>query len=492
MFGLLKRFFSKPAAPVQPSTPTTTPQPATPPVPAQSAPHSPPAGTAAAGPPEGVITLPLAPLLASLPPNLAALAASPGSGTFSLPVKTALAQLASGAVRIAFGELRQGSPPGTFYDNATQDGSLVSLPLPQILAAMDPALLARRPAQKRVAVPESVTSVFGRGRALQAPIAAAPQPVPPAAPVSVLKPAAPAPGASHFTRPPVPGPLPSLTAKVHAPAPAAISSPVPPVAEKEVVAVALCAISESWPPPVLQAIAEFQLQSATVSLPMGRLEPGLKTGRVVFTWGELCRWLQPPPPESSSANREVALELPLKVVAPLFLARRRPRAAPGKLTGAVNIPEPIPILFSRAAGAPATAATAPAAAPGSALGEIFGLPDRVEWTPAEICRRICALEGVAGSALAMGDGLVVAAQLPAGLKGETVAAFLPQIFGRVSQSAGEMQLGPLSSVVLAAGQGRCAIYKTGKLYLAALGHPGAALPEAMLGRIAAEIAKRNP
>ena len=73
-----------------------------------------------------------------------------------------------------------------------------------------------------------------------------------------------------------------------------------------------------------------------------------------------------------------------------------------------------------------------------------------------------------------------------------MAAFLPQIFGRVSQSAGEMQLGPVSSVVLAAGQGRCAIYKTGKLYLAVLGHPGAALPEAMLGRIAAEIAKRNP
>jgi predicted regulator of Ras-like GTPase activity (Roadblock/LC7/MglB family) len=88
--------------------------------------------------------------------------------------------------------------------------------------------------------------------------------------------------------------------------------------------------------------------------------------------------------------------------------------------------------------------------------------------------------------------LVVAAQLPAALKGETVAAFLPQIFGRVSQSAGEMQLGPVSSVVLAAGQGRCAIYKTGTLYLAVLGHPGAALPEAMLGRIAAELAKRNP
>ena len=454
---------------------------------------SPPAGSAAAASPQGVITLPLAPILASLPPNLAALVASPDSGTFPLPIKTALAQLASGAVRVPFGELRQGSPPGTFYDNATQDRSLVSLPLPQILASLDPALLARRPGQKSVAVPDSVTSVFGQGRALQAPVTAAPQPVSPPAPVSVPKTAAPEPGASHFTRPPVAGPLPPPTAKVHAPAPPAMSSPVPPAAEKEVVAVALSAISETWPLPVLQAIAEFQLQNATVSLPVRRLEPGLKTGRVVFTWGELCQWLQPPPPESLSANRDAALELPLKVVAPLFLARRRAGAVPGKLTSAANIPDQIPVLFSRAAGTAETAAPAPAAtAPGSALGEIFGLPGRTDWTPAEICRRICALEGVAGSALAMSDGLAVAAQLPPGLKGETVAAFLPQIFGRVSQSAGEMQLGPVSSVALVAGQGRCAIYKTGKLYLAVLGHPGAALPEAMLGRIAAELAKRNP
>jgi predicted regulator of Ras-like GTPase activity (Roadblock/LC7/MglB family) len=299
--------------------------------------------------------------------------------------------------------------------------------------------------------------------------------------VSVPKPDVPAPGASPFTRLPVTAPLPALP------------STATPVAEKEVVAVALSAIWESWPAPVLQAIAEFQLQSATVRLPIGRLEAGLKKGRVIFMWGELCQWLQPAPPESSPARREMALELPLNVVAPLFLARRRPRAVPVKLTGAANIPDQIPVLFSRAAVAPGTAACAPAAAePAGALGEIFGAPDRTEWTPAEICRRICALEGVAGSVLALSDGLAVAAQLPAGLKGETVAAFLPRIFSRVSESAGEMELGPLSSVTLAAGQGRCAIYKAGKLYLAVLGHPGAALPEAMLGRIAAEIAKRNP
>ena len=487
MFGLIKRFFWKPAEPEQSAIPTPPPQPVASAVPAPAAPAppaapaSPPAGVAIAADLEGVITLPLAPIVASLPANLAALAAGPGSGTFSLPVKAALAQLATGAVRVTFGELRQGSPPGAFCDNATQDKSLVSLPLAQILALMDPELLARRPARKSAAVPESVTSVFGQGRVLQAPIADAPQPVRPPAPVSVPKPDGPTPGASPFTRLPVTAPLPAMPATA------------PPVAEKEVVAVALSAIWETWPAPVLQAIAEFQLQSATVRLPIGRLEAGLKKGRVVFTWGELCQWLQPAPPENSSARREVALELPLNVVAPLFLARRRPRAVPVRLTGAADIPDQIPVLFSRAAIASETAASVPAAAaPAGALGEIFGLPGRMEWTPAEICRRICALEGVAGSVLALDDGLAVAAQLPAGLKEETVAAFLPQIFGRVSQSAGEMQLGPVSSVALAAGQGRCAIYKAGRLYLAVLSHPGAALPEAMLGRIAAEIAKRNP
>src|ERR1019366_7893410 len=146
MFGFLKRYFPKPAAPEPSSAPTARPQPAPSPVPAPRAPvpARPPAPAPAAafqpaprGPvvahPEGVISLPLAPILASLPPNLSALVASPDHGTFSLPVKTALAQLASGAVRIPFGELRQGSPPGTFFDNAIHDKSLVSLPLPQIL-----------------------------------------------------------------------------------------------------------------------------------------------------------------------------------------------------------------------------------------------------------------------------------------------------------------------------------------------------------------------
>ena len=99
---------------------------------------------------------------------------------------------------------------------------------------------------------------------------------------------------------------------------------------------------------------------------------------------------------------------------------------------------------------------------------------------------------MAGSVLTMSDGLLVAGQTPPQLKPDTVAAFLPQIFGRASQSAGEMQLGPLSSMVITAGKAQCAIYKAGKLYLAVLGHPGEALPEVALERIAVELARRNP
>jgi predicted regulator of Ras-like GTPase activity (Roadblock/LC7/MglB family) len=454
-----------------------------------------------------VIALALPQILDSLPADLASLAASPGAGTFSLPVKTALAQLASGAVRIPFGELRQGSPPGTFYNNATQDRTLVTLPLPQILASLDPALLARRSGQKMVAVPESVTSIFGLGRNLQAPLTPAPAPVHEAAPASAPrfapKPPPPQPGASPFTRLPKPAPLSSLAL---APAPGGPSLSSPPasrVEEKEVLSVALSLLSESWPPAVLQAIAELQLENdiaampMIVALPMNRLERGLKTGRVVIPWGELSQWLQPPLPARSLANREEALELPLKVVAPLFLARRRPGPVAKKLTSAAEIPSHIPNLFGRTVSGPegaiASRARVPTAPPaGSTLDEVFGVPGRLEWTPQEICRRICALEGVAGSALAMSDGLVVAAHLPAPLNPDTVAAFLPQIFARVSQSAGEMQLGPLTGIVLAVGQARCAIYKTGRLYLAVLGRPGAALPEPILGRIAAELAKRNP
>ncbi|MGA3180348.1 MAG: roadblock/LC7 domain-containing protein [Verrucomicrobiota bacterium] len=265
---------------------------------------------------------------------------------------------------------------------------------------------------------------------------------------------------------------------------------------------AVSELMEAWPPPVQQEIEQLQLRSGKVCLPVSRLDSAMKTGRVVFTWGELCSWLQPPTPENLAANRETALELPLKVIAPLFMARRHPGAAQKKVTIAAQIPDifagmakaPEAAAAAAAVAAPAAAipVAASAAAGASGLGEIFGQPGKMEWSPQDITRNICALKGVAGSVLAMSDGLLMAGQLPAPMRTETVAAFMPQIVGRVSQYAGEMQLGPVTGVLVAAGRGQCALYKAGKLYLAVLGHPGEALPEGMLGRIAAEIARRNP
>src|SRR5207245_9694161 len=54
-------------------------------------------------------------------------------------------------------------------------------------------------------------------------------------------------------------------------------------------------------------------------------------------------------------------------------------------------------------------------------------------TPNEVVSRAAALDGVAGALIALPDGLMVASQLAPELNGETLAAFLPQIFGKLTQ-----------------------------------------------------------
>jgi predicted regulator of Ras-like GTPase activity (Roadblock/LC7/MglB family) len=292
----------------------------------------------------------------------------------------------------------------------------------------------------------------------------------------------------------------------------------------DVVSVPLSDISDGWPDPVRQEIARGEWDLAMVVFPVGRLEPGLKTGRLKFTWGEIRQWLNPPIGSISSPHIDVPVELPLQVIAPLFMAARRPVEQKK-----VNIGENIPDIFAGLkAGAarvkPALEPAAPveglteiaesvAAEPRSAppvavrpaaepvvshaprpdtLGTIFGQPLKSEWSPTEIAQRICALDGVAGVVITMGDGLLVAGHVPPPQSAETLAAFLPQIFARLNQYAGEMQLGTLSGLHLSTAEAPCAIYKAGKLYIGALGQRGQALPEAQLQRIASEIGKRNP
>jgi predicted regulator of Ras-like GTPase activity (Roadblock/LC7/MglB family) len=239
----------------------------------------------------------------------------------------------------------------------------------------------------------------------------------------------------------------------------------------------------------------------------------MKSGRVVFTWTELCGWLsgtEVPP----SANGESALELPLKVVAPLFMALRRadkprksisvaesvpdlfasiPRPAapapePEPVPEPVVAPEPAQAIALAPEAAPEIVPPEPAAVPQS-MAEILGQPSKTDWSPAEITKGIMAMPGIAGALLASRDGLLVAGQMPAPLKAELMAAFLPQMFTHISGSTEEVQLGKLRAMKLTTGESACAVFQAGVLCLAVLGQPGHAIPEPALERIADELAQ---
>jgi predicted regulator of Ras-like GTPase activity (Roadblock/LC7/MglB family) len=455
------------------------------------------------------VHLPLNDILDQLPATVSPLVLTRTGGSFSLPTRSAIEQLGTGAVKVRFGELRRSAFPGTFANDSTRDEILIELPLPQVLAAIGPAAFARRAQQKATAVPDEVTGVFGpKGTVLPTLTPKPATAVPPATPMIIPAPPTPKPAPSFkpvSSQPvtiPAP-PLPFSTRPTPAPPP---SVPIPaltkPAVNAETVATTIGAICQSWPDAIRQEIEQSGLGEAPVLIPMSRLEAGMKAGRVVFAWSELLVWLNVPASAPSSQGA-VELELPLGVIAPLFIGKHRAATQQKKVAIGQNIPDLFAGLTKSAATAPAAApapfvaapvAAAPATAPAakhSALGELFGQPTKEEWTPQEIAREIAALPGVSGSLLATSDGLLVAGQVPPPLEAETLAAFLPQIFGRMSDCAEEVKLGALRAVTVSTDSAPCAMFKAGKLHLAVVGKAGQSLPDATLLRIATEVAKLN-
>ena len=76
-------------------------------------------------------------------------------------------------------------------------------------------------------------------------------------------------------------------------------------------------------------------------------------------------------------------------------------------------------------------------------------------------------------------------------KTETIAAFLPQIFGRMRQYTNELKMGGLLSVAFAVEQGTLHVFNAGIIYFAALSQAGVALPMAELHLIAKEISRHT-
>jgi predicted regulator of Ras-like GTPase activity (Roadblock/LC7/MglB family) len=258
----------------------------------------------------------------------------------------------------------------------------------------------------------------------------------------------------------------------------------------------------------------LNLVDARVALPTEVVERALKQGRVAFTWKTLRSWIKPAPLPVVSAHDSSVLELPLKVVAPPFLARQKETS---HLRKKVSVDNEIPNLFfgfprPEAGSATVASPTSPAAANATDTNyyvwEDTGDRSRVQAepvkpspspgtkfvakyaTPNEIVSRAAALDGVAGALIALPDGLMVASRLSSDLNGDTLAAFLPQIFGKVNQCTKELRMGELNNVNFTVGNVPWKIFRVNAIFFAAFGRAGEPLPTAQLAALAADLDHR--
>ena len=105
----------------------------------------------------------------------------------------------------------------------------------------------------------------------------------------------------------------------------------------------------------------------------------------------------------------------------------------------------------------------------------------------EIIQNIAKLPGVAGAMLVMSDGLLVTSAVPPPIKSELVAAFLPQIFGRMGQYTKELSMGGLRWLSFTVESGTWQVIKQTNIYLAILCKADKLVPQNQLASIAAEL-----
>ncbi len=478
------------------------------------------------------IALPLAPIVASLSIELRGkiMVVPPLGMTINLPVDIVTAQLAFGAVKISFGELRRLAANIFANSGGEHDNKMVSLPLNEILPRLNPALLARRTGPK-VEVGDEVNGPFGDRAAgvtfTTQPLkpATPPAPVPrvdrpeisaasplPAAPISfspppsLQRPLAPVQAIRPVSPmvPPAPKPI-IFAAPVPAPAPVA---PRPEPAQPTIFA-ALWDLAEIWPEELRDEISQSALANVSVPLTGNIVAAGLKRGRITMSWKQLRTLAKPS--SAASPNDNVELDLPLKVIAPLFFAAQK---SAGMGRKAVKVSEEIPNLFFGfpQAAPEIPAAAAPAHAPKKSTdsnfyvwgdnGEapnVFAPPamPQTDFThrqapPKDVVARALQQPGVVGAVVTLPDGLRVASEVPAEFNADTLAAFIPQLFERMNQSAKELRMGALNNVSFTVGNVPWRIFRVNSVYFAAFGRAGEALPAAELARLAGELdRKRN-
>lgn len=571
MFGFIKNIFQKSSGGAAAAT-LAVPAPEMPiPMPASRTPRvrvEVPPAEAVAPPPsvapapvsnDRVIVLPLALVLASLPAMIRKRIPAEATHWLSIPVEKILPQLSTGAVSLTVGDLSAAAPEGLFGDGSADDQTPVPLPLGAVMKELNLALLSRRSHQQRLEVPDEVGSIFGqKGQTVSiaappkeeyrrspapVPLSDIPQPsspasqratnvvsappIPPSRPVPM--PSVPAVAAASVPIPMSGAPATTPIAPVVRPVAVAVSEPAPMPPARSVVAdaanalrVPLSSVSPGWPVEVREEIEQMNLAFGSLALPLSEVEQGLKTGQVIFAWKDVHSWIRPAvATKPSLAYGEMLLELPLKILAPLFLgqhrsappqrktvvgedipdvfspAARKPEipvvaSGPPAIASSFAFPSP-PASVSAVAPVPATAvpvAAVPVAPVAVDLADILGEPES-RHSADQIVQNTMKLPGVSGVLLAMNDGLLVASALPPQVKGEMMAAFLPQIFGRMNQYAKELVLGELQTISLTVTNGSWQVFKSGQIFFAVSGRPGEQLSISPLSAIAAELGRQQ-
>jgi predicted regulator of Ras-like GTPase activity (Roadblock/LC7/MglB family) len=338
-------------------------------------------------------------------------------------------------------------------------------------------------------------------------------------------------------------------APIPSPAPQIPIDPVEPTA----ISAPLAALSENWPEGLRLEIRQSNLEYAQVLLPANLIEPALKRGRITFTWRNLRPLIKPTPPPAS-VHDDIELDLPLNIIAPLFFARQKtaprsqavkppPAEIPNLFFGfpqpetaqpnptPARMPEPPPkpqpaIMPKLPPTPPARMAEPPPIRPVSKPMEAKPVDaklsdtnyyiwsdtaeaprmDETEYkraqrpatdfssrytTPNEIVTRAMELPGVVGALVALPDGLKVASRIPSDFNADTLAAFLPQIFDRVSQSTRELRMGALNNFNFTVGNVPWKIFRVNAVYFAAFGRAGEALPTVQLAALAAELDRKK-
>jgi predicted regulator of Ras-like GTPase activity (Roadblock/LC7/MglB family) len=274
---------------------------------------------------------------------------------------------------------------------------------------------------------------------------------------------------------------------------------------------------------------------AKLVIPAEAVGAGLQKGKVAFPWSQVSRWLKPAIQVKVSIPDDLEFVFPLKIVAPAFVAAT---GAAKRLEG-VEIDHSLPDFFGPTSGQmskPQVAPPAPSAppapiakvetvteeapvpapsveeAPALKLSLVREEPTPVDeavpapvkeaveqavlptaegaLSPVEAVARACELPGVVGAVVGLEEGLVIAQKLPAGFAADTVAAFMPQIFGRLQRYAAEMQMGEAMEITIQSTQGPCHIIRNGKIYLGVIGRAGEMLPDG-LGLISKQLASHT-